>query len=275
MIIDGKKVSKLIREQIKEEIINYEIKPKLIVIQVGNDEASEVYIEAKKRACIEVGMSFEHIKYNVNAHQKDIINKINILNKRDDANGIIVQLPIPKNLDVYKIINTIIPEKDVDGLTDYNIAKIYNNDYNMIPCTPKGIMYLMEYYKIKLEGAKAVVIGKSNLVGKPITHLLLNQGATVTVCHSKTKKLKQYTKKADILVVATGVKHLIKSTMVKKKSCVIDVGISKVDGKIYGDVDWKKIEKKASVTPVPGGVGPMTVAMLLQNTLDAYKNSVK
>lgn len=271
MIIDGKYVSSLIKNNIKAHIESLDIKPKLVVIQVGNNEASNIYIRNKGKYANDVGVLFEHIKYEDDVTEEEIISKIKELNKDKTVTGLLVQLPLPEKLNEHKILNTIDVNKDVDGLTEANIGKLFTNKDALTSCTPSGIIYLLEYYKIPIAGLHAVIVGRSNLVGKPLIQLLLNKNATVTVCHSKTVDLKSYTKQADILIVATGNYHLITSTMVKKGAVVIDVGINKINDKIYGDVDFDKVVKKASyITPVPGGVGPMTIAMLFTNIIKAY-----
>lgn len=274
MILDGKELSNEIKANLTKKIKDNLIKPCLAVVQIGNDEASNIYIKAKEKACNEVGIYFKHIKFSNNASEIEIKNKIIELNNDEYVNGILIQLPIPDRFNVYKLLNLINKDKDVDGLTDNNIAKLFKDKNNLVPCTPLGIIKLLKKYDIKLTGKHAVVVGKSNLVGKPLAMLLLQEGATVTICHSKTEDLQKYTKDADILISAVGKKDLIKSDMVKDDSVVIDVGISRVDGKLYGDVDFENIKDIASyITPVPGGVGPMTVAMLLNNVIKNYEKT--
>ncbi|MDD2469931.1 MAG: tetrahydrofolate dehydrogenase/cyclohydrolase catalytic domain-containing protein, partial [Bacilli bacterium] len=260
VIIDGKKISLKIKEKLKQEIANLKNKPTLAVIQIGNNEASNSYIRAKEKVAQEIGINFIHLKYLEDIEEQIIINKINELNMNKDITGIIIQLPIPKKFNTNKIINNIHPTKDVDGLTYKNIGKLIQDIPSLISCTPKGIMRLLDEYKIDIKGKNIVVVGRSNLVGKPIAQLLLNRDATVTVCHSHTKNLSFYTKQADILIVAVGKKHLITKDMVKEESVIIDVGINKEDNNLYGDVDFDNVKDIASyITPVPGGVGPMTV----------------
>ena len=276
MIMDGKKVSEEIKKEISLKIKDSLCKPCLAVIQIGEDDASNIYVNSKKRVCQEVGFSLKHIKFSNKDSEEQIIHKIKELNNDKYVHGVIVQLPIDKKYNQYKIINTISENKDVDCLTDKNIAKLYNNDNYLIPCTPLGIIKLLNYYNITVEGKHVVIVGKSNLVGKPLSILLLNKGATVTICHSKTNNLKEFTKMADILVVAVGKKYLITSDMVKGNSVVIDVGINIENKKIYGDVDFENVKEKVSfITPTPGGVGPMTVAMLLNNVLHNFENNKK
>lgn len=271
-IIDGKKIRNEILEELKKEIKTYMIKPCLAVIQVGNDEASNTYIKAKENACHNIGIYFKHIKFNETVKEIEIINKILELNNDEYVHGILLQLPIPNHLNSNKLINYIARNKDVDGLTDISLGKLFNNKDGMVSCTPQGIIKLLEHEKIEISGKNIVIVGRSNLVGKPLLGLLLNKDATVTICHSKTKNLKHHTKNADILVSAVGKKHFITQDMVKDNAVIIDVGITKEEDKIYGDVDFENVKNKASyITPVPGGVGPMTVAMLMNNVIKAYK----
>lgn len=271
-ILDGKSLSAKVKDELKGNVNSYFQTPILAVVTIGDDAASEVYVKNKKKACEYVGMSFIHLDYASCVKEEVVIKKIKQLNKDKSINGIIVQLPIPDNFNVSKIINTIDPAKDVDGLTNTQAGKLIQNEKCLIPCTPKGIMEIFKEYKIDLEGKHVVIVGRSNLVGKPLMLECLNKNATVTMCHSKTKDLKKYTKDADILVVAVGKKYLIDKTMVKKDSIIIDVGINRIDGKLYGDVNPNVEEVCGYLTPVPGGVGPMTVSMLLKNTFEAYKN---
>lgn len=271
-ILDGKSLSAKVKDELKGNVNSYFQTPILAVVTIGDDAASEVYVKNKKKACEYVGMSFLHLDYASCVKEEVVIKKIKQLNKDKSINGIIVQLPIPDNFNVSKIINTIDPTKDVDGLTNTQAGKLIQNEKCLIPCTPKGIMEIFKEYKIDLEGKHVVIVGRSNLVGKPLMLECLNKNATVTMCHSKTKDLKKYTKDADILVVAVGKKYLIDKTMVKKDSVIIDVGINRIDGKLYGDVNPNVEEVCGYLTPVPGGVGPMTVSMLLKNTFEAYKN---
>lgn len=272
ILLDGKSLSAKIKDELKGSINSYVQTPILAVITIGDDAASEVYVKNKRKACEYVGMSFLHLDYASCVKEETVIKKIKQLNKDKSINGIIIQLPIPKNFNVSKIINTIAPSKDVDGLTNTQAGKLIQNEKCLMPCTPKGIMEILKEYKIDLEGKHVVIVGRSNLVGKPLMLECLNKNATVTMCHSKTKDLKSFTKDADILVVAVGKKYLIDKTMVKKDSVIIDVGINRIDGKLYGDVNPNVEEVCAYLTPVPGGVGPMTVSMLLKNTFETYKN---
>ena len=271
-ILDGKSLSGKLKDDIIIEFSTHKRIPILAVITIGDDSSSEVYVRNKKKACEYVGFSFMHFSYTSDTKENIIIKKIKELNKDDTVNGILLQLPIPEKFDVDKIVNTIDPKKDVDGLTNVCMGKLMNRKYEMIPCTPKGIMEIIKFYNIDLEGKNVCVVGRSSLVGKPISILCSDKNATVTICHSKTQNLKKYTKDADILIVAVGKKWLIDKTMIKKDAIIIDVGINTEDGKIYGDVNPNVESVCSMMTPVPGGVGPMTVACLLQNTFIAYKN---
>ncbi len=272
ILLDGKSLSAKIKDELKGNINSYVQTPILAVITIGDDAASEVYVKNKRKACEYVGMSFLHLDYASCVKEEVVIKKIKQLNKDKCINGIILQLPIPDNFNVSKIINTIDPSKDVDGLTNTQAGKLIQNEKCLMPCTPKGIMEILKEYKIELEGKHVVIVGRSILVGKPLMLECINKNATVTLCHSKTRDLKSYTKDADILIVAAGKKHLIDKTMIKKGSVIIDVGINREDGKLFGDVNPNVEEVCGYLTPVPGGVGPMTVAMLLKNTFEAYKN---
>ncbi|MDD3392104.1 MAG: bifunctional methylenetetrahydrofolate dehydrogenase/methenyltetrahydrofolate cyclohydrolase FolD [Bacilli bacterium] len=274
MLLDGKKYSQEIKENLTKKVKSSVIKPYLVVIQIGDDEASNTYIRAKEKACKEVGICFKHIKFSEDNKEQEIVNKIIELNNDSFVNGILLQLPIPQVFNQNKLINLISKDKDVDGLTDINVGKLFKGDNKLLPCTPLGIMKLLEKYEIPILGKHAVVVGRSSLVGKPLAMLLLQAGATVTICHSKTNNLKDYTKTADILISAVGKKNLITADMIKEGSTIIDVGTNRFNGKLYGDVDFDSIKDKVSyITPVPGGVGPMTVAMLLNNVIDNYEKS--
>ena len=272
ILLDGKSLSAKIKDELKGNINSYVQTPILAVITIGDDAASEVYVKNKRKACEYVGMSFLHLDYASCVKEEVVIKKIKQLNKDKSINGIILQLPIPDNFNVSKIINTIDPSKDVDGLTNTQAGKLIQNEKCLMPCTPKGIMEILKEYKIELEGKHVVIVGRSILVGKPLMLECINKNATVTMCHSKTRDLKSYTKDANILIVAAGKKHLIDKTMIKKGSIIIDVGINRENGKLFGDVNPNVEEVCGYLTPVPGGVGPMTVAMLLKNTFEAYKN---
>ena len=272
-IIDGKASSIKIKEELKAYVDSLGEKPGLVVIQVGDNPASNTYVKNKKLAAEYIGINFFHYKYEENTSEEELINKIKELNNDNSVDGIIVQLPLPKGFNETKIINYIDPNKDVDGLTELNAGKLVNNEDCLSSCTPTGIMKLLEMYNVEIEGKNAVVVGRSILVGKPIATMLLNKNATVTICHSKTKNLKEITKNADILVVATGHINTITDDMVNENSVVIDVGINRnQENKLCGDVDFNNIKDKVKlITPVPGGVGPMTVAMLNYNVIKSYK----
>ena len=271
-IMDGKNLSNIIKDDLRKEISMYVQTPILAVITIGDDEASKVYVNNKRKSCEQVGISFMHFDYLSEVKESVVINKIKELNKDVSVNGIIVQLPIPDNFNVEKIINTIDVSKDVDGLTNESKIRRMNNKSSLIPCTTKGILELLDYYKINMESKRVVVVGRSELVGTPTYQECLKRNATVTICHSKTKDLGRITKEADILIVATGHKYLIDKNMIKEGCVIIDVGISRDNGKLYGDVNPNVSDKCSYLTPVPGGVGPMTVVMLLKNTFIAYKS---
>lgn len=276
MIINGKELAKQIRSDLKKEadaLREDGIIPKLAVIMVGNDKASEVYVRNKSKACNEVGIEFEEFLKDGNTTQEELIELIDELNKREDVDGILLQSPIPKQLDIRQAFNRIDEKKDVDGFNPINVGKLSLNQDCFVSCTPFGIIKMLEAYNIPIEGANAVVIGRSNIVGKPLAKCLLNKNATVTVCHSKTKNLKEITNKADILVAAIGKPKFVTLDMVKEGATIIDVGINRMeDGKLVGDTDFENIKEKVSyITPVPGGVGPMTIAMLMYNVVKAAK----
>ena len=271
-IMDGKNLSNIIKDDLRKEISMYVQTPILAVITIGDDEASKVYVNNKRKSCEQVGISFMHFDYLSEVKESVVINKIKELNKDASVNGIIVQLPIPDHFNVDKIINTIDVSKDVDGLTNVSKIRRMNNKSSLIPCTTKGILELLDYYKINIESKRVVVVGRSELVGTPTYQECLKKNATVTICHSKTIDLGSITKEADILIVATGHKYLIDKNMIKEGCVIIDVGISRDNGKLYGDVNPNVSDKCSYLTPVPGGVGPMTVVMLLKNTFIAYKS---
>lgn len=271
-IMDGKNLSNIIKDDLRKEISMYVQTPILAVITIGDDEASKVYVNNKRKSCEQVGISFMHFDYLSEVKESVVINKIKELNKDVSVNGIIVQLPIPDHFNVDKIINTIDVSKDVDGLTNESKIRRMNNKSSLIPCTTKGILDLLDYYKINIESKRVVVVGRSELVGTPTYQECLKRNATVTICHSKTIDLGSITKEADILIVATGHKYLIDKNMIKEGCVIIDVGISRDNGKLYGDVNPNVSDKCSYLTPVPGGVGPMTVVMLLKNTFIAYKS---
>ena len=269
-IINGKKLQEEKLELFSKQIQEINEKLKLVVIQVGNNESSNIYINNKKKLCAKVGVLFEHIKYDT-IEEKELITKIEELNNDSTVTGILVQLPLSNEIDEKKVIDSINPQKDVDGLTTSNIGKLFSGDKGIVPCTALGILNILKSINIDLEGANVVIVGRSRLVGLPLAGLLLRQNATVTVCHSKTQDLKEKTKQADILIVATGKKGLITEDFVKENAVVIDVGINRVDEKIYGDCEFEEIKDKCkAITPVPGGVGPLTVTMLINNIIEAY-----
>ena len=273
-IIDGKKLAKEIREKLKlksNELKEKGINPKLAVIMVGDDKASQVYVKNKSKACNEIGIEFEEFILDKDIRQDELINLIEKLNNDDHIHGILLQSPIPAHLDINEAFKTINPEKDVDGFNPANIGKLCLNQDTFVSCTPYGIMKMFEAYNIDLTGKNVTIIGRSNIVGKPLIQCCLNKNATVTVCHSKTKDLKEHTKNADVVISAIGKSKFVTEDMIKSGAVVIDVGTNRgEDGKITGDVDFENVSKKASyITPVPVGVGPMTIAMLMNNVIKA------
>ena len=276
MIIDGKKEAALLREEIKKEITlikeKYNRSPGLSVILIGDFAPSLIYVKNKEKNSKEVGINSEVTKYSENVTEKEVLSKIEELNKNESISGILVQLPLPKQINKEKIINAISPKKDVDGFHPINVGNLSSGYKAIVPCTPLGCLLLIKKIQKDLSGKHAVIIGRSNLNGKPMAQLLLKENCTVTIVHSKTKDLKAECQKADILVVAVGVANLVKSDWVKKDSIIIDVGINKVGEKIVGDVEFESVKEKVkAITPVPGGVGPMTIACLLKNTLECFK----
>lgn len=276
IIIDGKELAKKIRANLKiecEELKNKQINPKLAVIMVGDDLASKVYVRNKSKVCEDVGIEYKEYLLSSNTKQKELIELIEKLNQDKTINGILLQSPIPANLDINEAFRTISPQKDVDGFNPVNVGKLVLNQDTFVSCTPYGIMKMFEKYNIDLTGKNVVILGRSNIVGKPLMHCCLNKNATVTVCHSKTQNLAQKAKEADILISAIGKAQFVTADMVKENAVVIDVGINRLEnGKITGDVDFENVKEKASyITPVPGGVGPMTIAMLMNNVIKATK----
>lgn len=267
-IIDGKKVSSDLKNELIEKVKKLNKKLKLVVVSVGNDPASRVYVGQKEKRAHEVGYDFFNLHFD-SIDEENLIKEIEKLNEDKEVTGIIVQLPLPDNLDKNKILNTINPLKDVDGLTNDNFIKLIKKEESLIPCTPKGVVSLLDYYNIDLLNKKVVIVGRSELVGLPLFHLLLNKNATVTMCHSRTKDLSEYTKEADLLIVAVGKKELITADMVKDGAVVVDVGINRINNKLYGDVSSDCFDKVSLMTPVPGGVGPMTVISLMENVYRA------
>ena len=272
MIMDGKALKGEILSVLAEEVKSLDKVPTLCVIQVGNDEASNVYINQKRKMCNEIGYNFIHEKYDDSITEEELLKNIDRFNSNDNIDAILVQMPLPSRINEKNIQNAVSKYKDVDGLNDNNIIDLINDRDALYPCTACGVVSLLDKYEVTLEGSNVVIVGRSSLVGMPLFHMLENRNATVTLCHSKTRNLVDITKNADIIISATGVKNLIKEDMVRDNTVIVDVGITRENGKLYGDVDFDNVSKKASlITPVPGGVGPMTIASLAQNILKAYK----
>ncbi len=276
IIIDGKKVSAQVKEQVRietEELVKKGIKPGLAVIIVGDDPASRVYVNNKKKACEKVGFLSKEFALPATTTQEELLSLVKELNEDKEINGILCQLPLPKGLDEKAVIEAISPLKDVDAFHASNVGKIMIGDYDFLPCTPAGVMEMLHSYNIPVEGKECVVIGRSNIVGKPMAMLLLHENGTVTITHSRTKNLKEVTKRADILVAAIGKPKFVTADMIKEGAVVIDVGMDRDEnGKLCGDVDFENVKEKCSaITPVPGGVGPMTIAVLMKNALKACK----
>ncbi|MDZ7672684.1 MAG: bifunctional methylenetetrahydrofolate dehydrogenase/methenyltetrahydrofolate cyclohydrolase FolD [Halanaerobiales bacterium] len=277
-IIDGKQIAKNIRMELKEEIKDLKEEgrvPGLTVVMVGNNPASETYVSMKEKAAQEIGIKSELIKKDKDISEKQLLDLIDDLNNDSTVDGILVQLPLPDHIDEKKVIESIVAEKDVDGFHPINTGRLFSGQEDALrfeACTPLGIIRMMEREGIEIDGKNATIVGRSNIVGKPIAHLLLERHATVTICHSHTKDLKAETKRADIVVAAVGRPEMITGDMLKEGAVVIDVGINRVDGKLLGDVEFESAKEVASkITPVPGGVGPMTIAMLMENTVKARK----
>ena len=278
-ILDGKAVSLKVKESVKvraEELKKFGVEPTLAVILVGEDKASQTYVRAKEKACNEYGIKSVAYRLSENTTQAELLALINVLNLDDSIHGILVQLPLPKHIDTNTVLATIDPAKDVDGFHAVNVGKLVSGLDGFVPCTPLGVMEILKEYGIDVAGLNAVVIGRSNIVGKPMANLLLNASATVTVTHSKTKNLKEICKNADLIVAAIGKPFFLKADMVKDGAVVVDVGINRLDdGRLVGDVDFDEVASKCSyITPVPGGVGPMTIAMLLNNTILAAQAKI-
>ena len=273
-IIDGKQIAQKLRNDIAKKVEKLDRAPGLAVILVGDDPASTIYVRNKDNACKEVGFYSEKINKSANITQQELLDEVIRLNNDDKIDGILVQLPLPKHLDTNLVIETISPQKDVDGFHSENIGKLMQNKANLRPCTPKGVMTMLATTGIDLVGKDCVVVGASNIVGRPMAMELLNARATVTICNSKTQDLSGKLQRADVIVVAVGIPKIIKGDWIKKGAVVIDVGINRLDtGKLVGDVDFESAIKNAGwISPVPGGVGPMTIATLLENTLTAYQN---
>lgn len=276
-ILDGKKLRDKIIENLKAKVDTFEEKPTLVVILVGENPASKIYVNNKKKMAEKIGIHSEVINYPANITEAELLDKIEELNNNKKVTAILVQLPLPKHISKDNVMNKIIPSKDVDGFTPYNFGKLFSGETPTVyPCTPKGILLLLDEYNIKIEGKHVVIVGRSNIVGKPLSQMMLNKNATVTICHSHTKNLSQITKTADILVSAVG-KNIIEGEMLKTDCVIVDVGIFKDEnGKTRGDVDFESASKIASfISPVPGGVGPMTIASLMLNTVELFeKNSL-
>ena len=278
-ILDGKAVSLKVKESVKvraEELKKFGVEPTLAVVLVGEDKASQTYVRAKEKACNEYGIKSVAHRLSENTTQAELLALINVLNLDDSIHGILVQLPLPKHIDTNTVLATIDPAKDVDGFHAVNVGKLVSGLDGFVPCTPLGVMEILKEYGIDVAGLNAVVIGRSNIVGKPMANLLLNASATVTVTHSKTKNLKEICKNADLIVAAIGKPFFLKADMVKDGAVVVDVGINRLDdGRLVGDVDFDEVAPKCSyITPVPGGVGPMTIAMLLNNTILAAQAKI-
>ena len=278
MIIDGKKIAETLRQKLKKEIIeiksSFKSAPGLTVILIGEDPASKIYVRNKEKFSKEIGINSEVIKYPENIEEKEVLSKIIELNKNKKVSGILVQLPLPKHINKQKVIETILPEKDVDGFHPINVGNLSSGYDSKIPCTPLGCLILLKEVEKNLSGKHAVVIGRSNLNGKPMAQLLLKENCTVTITHSKTKDLKSQCNKADIIIAAVGKPKLVKGDWLKKNAIVIYVGINKTSDGIVGDIDFNEVSKVAkAITPVPGGVGPMTIACLLRNTVECFKRA--
>lgn len=277
-ILDGKWLSSTIREELKEKVDQLEgvRLPKLVVVLVGDDPASHTYVNAKEKACKDVGFISQVHRLSVDTTNEELLTLIKSLNEDESVDGILVQMPIPKHLDSKAVILAIDPEKDVDGFHPINVGKLHSNEKTFVPCTPLGVMRLLEAYNIDVSGINAVVLGRSHLVGRPIAQLLVNANATVTICHSRSKHIDEICRRADLIVAAVGVPHFVKKDWVKNGAIVVDVGIHRTDdNKIIGDVVAEVMEIASYMTPVPKGVGPMTIAMLLSNTFDAYQQHMK
>lgn len=278
-ILDGKELAKRIKRELKLEVIELKekgINPKLAVIMVGDNSSSQVYVKNKSKACEQTGIDFEEFLFNENCLEKELLETIEKLNNDDSIHGILLQSPVPSHININKAFKKILPEKDVDGFNPINVGNLAIGEECFISCTPYGIIKILEHYNIETEGKNAIVLGRSNIVGKPMVQCLLNKNSTVTVCHSKTKNIDQIIKNADILIAAIGKAKFVKEYMVKENAVIIDVGINRTeDGMIVGDVDFENVLEKVSfITPVPGGVGPMTIAMLLSNLVKSAKSKL-
>ena len=273
-IINGNEIAKKIRERIKAEVSKLEKRPGLAAVLVGDNPASKIYVGIKRKHCEEVGIYSEEHKLPQNTTEQEVLSLIKKLNASDKINAILIQLPIPNHINLENVFGQVALDKDVDGFKAINVGRLVEGNESTVPCTPNGIVRMLDELGFEIKGKHAVVIGRSNIVGKPVAMMLLNRDATVTVCHSKTKNLSEITKQADVLISAVGKPKLVTQEMIKDGCIVIDVGINKAERKIVGDVDFESVSEKAEwITPVPGGVGPMTVAMLLENTLNLYKKT--
>ena len=276
ILLDGKKVSEEIINNIKKEISEKNLKLGFAIIWIGNDTASEIYVRNKMKKCEEVGIKAELYHLDETIKENEVLDLIEKLNLRDDINGILLQSPIPKHIDIIKCFNKINYKKDIDGFSNISIGNLVLGRPSKIACTPKGIIRLLDYYNIDLEGKNVCIINRSNIIGKPLLQLLLQRNATVTICHSKTKNLKYHTLNSDIVICAVGKPKFITADMVKDGTVVVDVGISRINGKVVGDVDFENVKDKCSyISPVPGGVGPMTIAMVLDNILNTIESEEK
>ncbi len=278
LILDGKKVAESVYQKLLLEVSLLSFVPRIVFLRVGEDPASQSYVRSKEKRCLELGLRGETIVFAEFVSEDELIDKILTLNRDKDVNGILVQLPLPKHMDKAKVLRSIDPLKDVDGLHPENAGLLLQGKPRFIPCTPIGIVEMLKFYQIPIEGKRVIVMGRSEIVGRPMAQLFLNYNATVTVCHSKTQNLKEELQRAEVLVVAIGKTQFVKADMISPGVTIIDVGINRVDGKIVGDVDFDSVSSKAAaISPVPGGVGPMTIAMLMKNlslaaTLQSQKN---
>lgn len=277
IILDGKKLSQKILDELAVEIAASDKKPSLVVMLVGEEPASQLYVGMKEKTALKIGMKSTVLRYPQDTDEQTILDKIEEINNNKDIDALLVQLPLPRHICEQKVIQAILPEKDVDGITPFNIGRIsIGVEPYAYPCTPKGILKILDEYKIDIDGKNVVVVGRSNILGKPVAQMLLNRHATVTICHSHTKNLSEITKTADILVAAVGKPKFIKKEMIKPGCVIIDAGTSKVDGKTVGDVDFENLSELTSyITPVPGGVGPMTIAVLMQNAYELGKKDTE
>ena len=279
-IISGTELAKKLKNKMRMEVSALKEKygrvPHLVVIMVGDDPASQSYVKGKSKACDEVGIQNTTVYLDKDISQVELLRRIQEFNLNDKVDGILVQLPLPPHIDEHAVMNFINPKKDVDGFHPFNVDGLYTGKECICPCTPKGIIKLLDYANVPIKGANVVVIGRSNIVGLPVAKMLLDRDATVTVCHSKTQGLSEITKKADILVVAIGKPKFVTEDMVREGVVVIDVGVNRIDGKLCGDVDFENVKDKASgITPVPGGVGPMTITCLMENTIECFKQKYR